>query len=42
MPRLEPVAVHVQEAVVGPVAGAGEKDQEEGAAVDARPVEGIG
>lgn len=41
MPRLKPVAVDVEKAVVGPVARGDEEDQEEDRAVDARPVEKV-
>lgn len=42
MARFEPVAVDVEEAVVGPVARGDEKDEEENGAVDAGPIEEIG
>jgi len=42
VPRLEPVAVDVEEALVGPVAGGDEEDQEEDGAVDAGAVEEVG
>ncbi len=42
MPRLEPVAAQVEEAVVGPVARREEEDEEQHGAVDARPVEEVG
>lgn len=40
--RFEPVAVDVEEAVVGPVAGGDEEDEEEEGTVDAGAVEGVG
>ncbi len=42
MTRLEPVAVDVEEALIGPVAGGDEEDQEEDGAVDAWPIEEVG
>lgn len=42
MAGLEPVAVDVEETLVGPVARGNEKDQEEDGAVDAGPIEEIG
>lgn len=39
---MEPVAVEVEEAPVGPVAGGHEEDEEEEGAVDAGPVEEVG
>lgn len=42
VPRLEPVAADVEEAVIGPVAGRGEEDQQQKGAVHARPVEKVG
>ena len=42
MARFEPIAVNVEEAVVGPVARRDEQDEEEDGAVDAGPVQEIG
>lgn len=42
MARFEPIAVDVEEAVIGPVARGDEKDEEENRAVDAGPIEEIG
>ena len=42
MARLEPVAVNVEEALVGPVARGNEENEEEDRAVDAGPVEEVG
>lgn len=42
MTRLEPVAVDVEEALIGPVAGGDEEDQEEDGAVDAWSIEEVG
>lgn len=42
MARFEPIAVDVEEAVVGPVARGDEQDEEEDGAVDAGPVQEIG
>lgn len=42
MARFEPVAVEVEEAVIGPVAGGQEEDEEQDGAVDARSVEEVG
>ena len=42
MPLLEPVTVEVKEALVGPVAGGDEEDEEKDRAVDARAIEEVG
>ena len=42
MPRLEPVAVNVKEALVGPVTRGDEEDEEEYRAVNAGSVEKVG
>ena len=42
MARLEPVAVEVEETLLGPVAGGDEEDEEEYGAIDAGSVEGVG
>lgn len=42
MARFEPIAVDVEEAVVGPVARGDEQDEEQDGAVDAGPVQEIG
>lgn len=41
MSRFKPVAVDVEEAVVGPIAWGDEEDEEEHGAVDARPIEEV-
>lgn len=42
VPRFEPVAVEVEEAVVGPVAGREEEDEEQHGAVHAGSVQEVG
>lgn len=41
MSRLKPVAVDVEEAVVGPIAWGDKEDEEEHGAVDTRPIEEV-
>ena len=41
MTGFEPVAMDIEEALVGPVAGGYEEDQEEDGAIDAWPVEEV-
>lgn len=42
MARLKPVAVYIEEAMVGPVTRGDEQDEEKNGAVDTRSVEEIG
>jgi hypothetical protein len=41
MTRLEPVAMQIEEALVRPVAGGDEENEEEQGAVDTRPIEEV-
>ena len=41
MTRLEPIAMYVEETVVGPVAGGYEKDEKKDGAVDAWSIEKV-